>query len=146
MEIKNLMTSDPATCTLETSLHEVAQLMADNDCGLIPVTENEDSKAPVGVISDRDIVLRTVAHNKNPLNMIAGEVMTDVTVTAKNDISVDDACELMEKNHIRRLLVVDDNGDIAGILAQADIARSAPESDTAHLVKEVSESKLKMSA
>lgn len=146
MEIKNMMTREPAKCTLETSLHDVAQLMVENDCGCIPVVEKEGSKTPIGMITDRDIVLRTVAHNKNPLNMIAGEVMTDNVISVTPDTTVEAACDLMEKNHIRRLAVTDENGDLVGMLAQADVARSAPEHETAHLVKEVSESNLSMTA
>ncbi|MCO6511223.1 MAG: CBS domain-containing protein [Aridibacter famidurans] len=146
MEIKNLMTRDPARCTLETSLHDVSQLMIDNDCGCIPVVENDESNTPIGMITDRDIVIRTVAHNKNPLNMIVGEVMTDKVISVTPDTTVEAACELMEKNHIRRLAVTDENNNLVGMLAQADIARSAPEHETAQLVKEVSESNLAMSA
>ncbi|QQS42966.1 MAG: CBS domain-containing protein [Acidobacteriota bacterium] len=146
MDIKNLMTRDPARCTLETSLHDVAQLMIDNDCGCIPVVENDESKTPIGMITDRDIVIRTVAHNKNPLNMIVGEVMTDKVISVTPDTTLEKACELMEKNHIRRLAVTNENNDLVGMLAQADIARSAPEHETAQLVKEVSESNLAMSA
>ncbi|HUF03443.1 MAG TPA: CBS domain-containing protein [Aridibacter sp.] len=146
MEIKNLITREPARCTVETSLHDVAQLMIDNDCGCIPVVEKDESKTPIGMITDRDIVLRTVAHNKNPLNMIAGEVMTDKVISVTPDATVEAACELMENNRIRRLAVTDENGDLVGMLAQADIARSAPEAKTAHLVKEVSESNLTMTA
>ncbi|REJ79438.1 MAG: CBS domain-containing protein [Acidobacteria bacterium] len=146
MNIEEIMTKNPAKCTVETSLHDVAQMMADNDCGCIPVVETDDSSQPIGTITDRDIVLRTVAHNKNPLTMIVGEVMTDAPITATADTTIEDACTTMEKNHIRRLLVVDDNGDLCGILAQADVALSAPEAETAHLVKEVSASALKATA
>lgn len=146
MDIKNLMTRDPARCTLETSLHDVSQMMIENDCGCIPVVENDESTTPIGMITDRDIVIRTVAHNKNPLNMIAGEVMSDNVIAVTPDTTVEAACELMEKNHIRRLAVTDENNNLIGMLAQADIARSAPEHETAHLVKEVSESNLAMSA
>lgn len=146
MRIENIMTRNPARCTLNTSLHDVSQLMADNDCGCIPVVEHEGSNVPIGMITDRDIVLRTVAHNKNPLNMIAGEVMTDGAITLTPDASVEECCELMERNHIRRVAVVNENGDLYGIVAQADIAREAPEKETGHLLKEVSESRLTMVA
>lgn len=146
MKVKELMTSDPAVCTLNSSLHDVAKLMAEFDCGCIPVVESDEEKAPIGTITDRDISLRTVAHNKNPLNMIAGEVMTDRPVTITPDASIEDACGLMEGNRIRRLVVIDEKGDLLGMLSQADVARFAPQSETAHLVKEVSVNSQKMTA
>ena len=146
MKIKDLMTRNPAFCTLNTSLHDVAQLMTDNDCGCIPVVEEEDSRMPIGMITDRDIVLRTVAHNKNPLNMIVGEVMTDEVFTVNPGEEVHAAVELMERNHIRRLAVVDEDKNLVGMLAQADIALAAEAMETAHLVKEVSESTVALAA
>ncbi len=138
MKVKDIMTSNPAYATLETSLHDVAQLMADHDCGSLPVLETEEIRKPIGMITDRDITIRTVAHNKNPLNMIAGEVMTDEVVTATAEMSVEECCELMENRQIRRIAVVDDAGNLEGIVAQADVARRAPANETAELVKDIS--------
>lgn len=144
MKIKDVMTRDPAFCTLNTSLHDVAQMMSDNDCGCIPVVEDKDSRMPIGMITDRDIVLRTVAHNKNPLNMIVGEVMTNEVFTIAPDEDFHTACELMESKQVRRLAVVDNDGNLKGMLAQADIALAAEAKEAAHLLKELSESSLAM--
>jgi CBS domain-containing protein len=138
MKVKDIMTKDPACCTDRTSLHDVAQMMADYDCGCIPVIEDQDNKKLIGVITDRDMTLRTIAHNKNPLQMIAGEVMTEMVMTVTPDMSVEDCVSVMEKNQIRRVPVVDEAGNLYGIVAQADIARNAPPSETAELVKDVS--------
>ena len=138
MKVKEIMKESPVFATLNTSLHDVAQLMMDNDCGCIPVVENRDSRKPLGVITDRDITLRTVAHNKNPLVMVAGEVYTDNVYTVTPETSVEDCIAKMETNQIRRMVVVDDDGNLCGIVAQADIARQAPERETAELVKDVS--------
>jgi CBS domain-containing protein len=138
MKIEEIMTPDPACCTDRASLSEVAQMMLDNDCGCIPVVENLENKKPIGMITDRDITIRTVAHNKNPLNMIAGEVMTDAVISVTMDASVEDACRRMEINKIRRLAVVDGTGALCGIVAQSDIARRTSEHLTAELVKDVS--------
>ena len=116
--------------------------MMENDCGMIPVVENMENKKPIGVITDRDITIRTVAHNKNPLNMIAGEAMTDSVITVTTQTDVEDACHRMEANKIRRLPVVDRQGALVGIVAQADVARQAGEHLTAELVKDVSEAAL----
>jgi uncharacterized membrane protein/CBS domain-containing protein/uncharacterized protein YwbE len=138
IKVKEIMTENPVTVTLNTSLHDVAQKMAENDCGIIPVLENIWDLTPVGVITDRDIAIRTIAHNKNPLNMVAGEVMTDPVVTVTPEITLDDCVKVLERNQIRRVLVVDEAGSLSGIVAQADIARTAPPLETAGLVKDVS--------
>jgi CBS domain-containing protein len=138
MKVEEIMTKDPAYATINTSLHEVAQKMADNDCGLIPVLEAEENRKLVGVITDRDLALRTIAHNKNPLQMVAGEVMTDAVITVKPEMSVEDCIATMERNRIRRVLVVDESENLNGIVAQADIARMAPPLETGELVKDVS--------
>lgn len=138
MKVKEIMTENPAYAVLDTSLHDVAQMMMDYDCGCIPVLENAENKAPIGVITDRDITVRTVAHNKDPLNMVAGEVMTDNIVTVTPEMSVEDCITKMEGNQIRRIVVVDDAGNLCGMVAQADIARQAPAYESAKFVKDVS--------
>jgi CBS domain-containing protein len=90
------------------------------------------------VLTDRDITLRTIAHNKNPLNMVAGEIITDNIVTVTPETNIEDCIAAMERNQIRRIVVVDDTGNLCGIVAQADIARKAPLFETAELVKDIS--------
>ncbi len=138
MKVKEIMTKNPAYATLNTSLHDVAQLMAEYDCGSIPVIESEENRKPFGVITDRDITIRTVAHNQNPMQKVAGEVMTENIVTVTPDTSVEKCITRMENNQLRRLVVVDDAGFLQGVVAQADIARTASPSETAELVKDLS--------
>ncbi len=138
MKVQEVMTKNIAVATLNTSLHDVAQMMADYDCGCIPVIEKEEDKRPLGMITDRDITLRTIAHNKNPLNMNASDVMTDNVITVTPELSIEDCILKMEKAQIRRVPVVDDAGNICGMVSQADIARKAPPFETAELVKDVS--------
>ena len=138
MKVSEIMTKNPAHCFDTTCLADVAKMMAECDCGSIPVVDGAETKKPIGTITDRDIVLRTLAHNKNPLTMLAGEVMTMDPVTVREDASFEEACEAMEEAQIRRILVVDKNGACCGIVAQADVALKAGESRTAELVKDVS--------
>src|SRR5436189_2566133 len=138
MKISDVMTKDPSYCFDTTGLTEVAKMMADCNCGSIPVVDGPDTKRPIGTITDRDIVIRTVAHHKNPLTMVAGEVMTTGPITVSEDASFEDACAAMESAQIRRIRVVDKNGACCGIVAQADIAARAGEHQTAALAKEVS--------
>jgi CBS domain-containing protein len=139
MQVREIMTADPACCTSATALQEVAQMMIDNDCGEIPVVENTDNNMPIGVITDRDIVCRTVARGLNPLDLTAGECMTRPFVTVTPEMSVEECCRILEDNKIRRVPVVDAAGCCCGIVALADIAMHAKKNATAEVVKEVSE-------
>ena len=138
MNIEEIMTESPACCTPDTSLQEVAKMMVDNDCGCIPVVDDEGSKMPVGMITDRDITCRVVANGQNPLDLTAQDAMTTTVVSVTRDTSLEDCCNLMEESQIRRVVVVDETGACCGIIAQADIANNAGDKKTAEVVQEVS--------
>ena len=139
MQVKNVMTPDPACCTPDSTLQRVAEMMVENDCGEIPVVENMANMKPVGVITDRDITCRTVAQGLNPLTMTVSDCMTTPCVTVTPDTSLDECCRVLEENQIRRVPVVDAGGACCGIVALADIAKHAAKRETAEVVKEVSE-------
>src|SRR2546425_10971147 len=139
MNVKEVMTADPACCISETALQEVAQMMIDHDCGEIPVVENKKTKLPIGVITDRDIVCRTVARGLNPLDLTVADCMSRPCVTVTPEMSVEECSSVMEENKIRRVPVVDADGSCCGIVALADIALHAKRSVAAEVVKEVSE-------
>lgn len=136
--IKDLMTKDPACCVRDTGLQEVANMMVDCHCGEIPVVNTVDEKKVVGVITDRDIVCRTVAKGENPLDHTAGECMSENVCCVDQDASLDEAIELMEKNKIRRLPVVDKDGACCGIISQADLARNRQETRASEVLEEIS--------
>ena len=138
MKVKDIMTPDPSCCTPDTKLAEVARLMQECDCGEIPVCESAGSSRPVGVVTDRDIVIKAIAKGRNPLDMKARDCMTSPAVTVKAEASIDEVKKVMEDHQIRRVLVVDDTGRCIGIVSQADIALHASKGDTAEVVKEVS--------
>jgi len=140
------MTPDPACSTPDTTLQRVAEMMVENDCGEIPVVENIASMKPVGVITDRDIVCRTVAKGLNPLSLTASECMTTPCVTVTPDTPLDECCRVLEENQIRRVPVVDASGACCGIVALADIAKHAAKRAAGEVVKEVSEKSTAASA
>lgn len=140
MQVKEIMTTDPACCTPQTSLQEVGKMMIDHDCGEIPVVENRESNLPIGVITDRDIVCRTVARGLNPLDLTVAECMSTPCVTVTPDMSVEECSKIMEENKIRRVPVVNAAGSCCGIVALADIALHAGRNVAAEVVKEVSKS------
>jgi CBS domain-containing protein len=133
---RDVMTPDPARCSSNATLDEVAKLMVQNDCGEIPIVDSSDR--PIGVITDRDIVCRAVAEGKNPTGHTVETVMTSPVVTVRADAPIEDVVATMERHQIRRVPVVDDGGCCAGIIAQADIAFEAIPSKAAELVREVS--------
>ena len=137
MNVQDLMTANPSCCTPETSLKDVAQMMVDCDCGAVPVVD--DSKKPIGVVTDRDIVIRLVAEGRNPDGCCAADAMSKEAVTVKGEASVDDAAKLMKDRQLRRLVVVDGDGCVCGVLAQADLARKAGDRKTGDVVEKISE-------
>jgi CBS domain-containing protein len=139
MRVKEIMTSDPACCTAETPLPEVARMMIENDCGEIPIIDNQASNVPIGVVTDRDIVCRTVANGINPVELTAADCMSKPIVTVTPDMSLEECCRIMEQKQIRRVPVVDARGSCCGIVALADIALQAKESVAGEIVKAVSE-------
>src|SRR5882762_4786811 len=146
MQVKEIMTTEPACCTPETGLPEVARMMIDNDCGEIPVIDNNSSRVPIGVVTDRDIVCRTVANGLNPVELTAADCMSKPIVTVTPDMSLEECCRLMEEKLIRRLPVVNDRGSCVGIIALADVALHTGKNVAGHIVKEVSEATSSASA
>ncbi|MCA1623107.1 MAG: CBS domain-containing protein [Acidobacteria bacterium] len=140
MQVREIMTENPVCCTPDTNLQEVARLMLDNDCGLIPVVDNQESKKPIGTITDRDVTIRTVATGQNPLDVKASNIMTMGVSTVTPETSVQECCDVMENKKIRRVLVVDENGRCCGIVAQADVAEYGNADLVSNMVEEISES------
>lgn len=141
MKVKEIMTDDPAVCTPDTGLPEVARLMVEEDCGAIPVVDDPRNRRPIGMITDRDITCRAVAQGKNPLEETARDCMSKPAVTIKPEDGLEDCPRLMEEHQIRRVPVVDDTGALCGLVTQAGIARLAPESEVARVVRGVSQPK-----
>ena len=139
MLVREIMTENPEVCTPETSLQEVARMMRDCDCGAIPVVEQEGTRRAIGMITDRDITIRIIAEGRNPIELTVREAMTSDAITVGADADIREAARLMETRQLRRLLVTEDGSGVMGILAQADIARSASEELVGELVEEISE-------
>jgi CBS domain-containing protein len=138
VQVKDVMTEGPTWCTKDTSLTDVARLMVQADCGIIPVVEGNDHKL-IGVITDRDIVCRTLADGKDPYQMAAGDCMTVPPLAVPPNADLDAAARLMKEHQVRRVFVQDDSGRCLGVISQADLARSAPDRQTADVIKRVSQ-------
>jgi len=119
---RDIMTESPAVCTPETTAQDAAQQMERNDCGSLPVVENRDSMKLVGMVTDRDLALRILGRGLSP-NTPIREAMTRNVSSVKADDDLDAVEHVMSSQQVRRVPVVDDQGRILGIIAQADLAR-----------------------
>lgn len=141
MQVRELMTRNPAVCTPETSVQQVAELMVEHDCGAIPVVDSHETGKPIGIITDRDIMKRLVADGQNPLRSEATDAMTDHVITVDLDASTEQCADLMEENQVRRLVVTDNGSGCCGVVAQADLALHTSEDTVWDVLNEVSRPK-----
>lgn len=116
MNIRDVMTSNPRTVSPNDTIQNAACIMRDEDTGVVPVVENG---RPVGIITDRDIVVRAVANGE--LNRPVRDVVSGNVVTVRPDMSTKEAAELMREHQIRRLPVVE-NDRLVGIVSLGDLA------------------------
>jgi CBS domain-containing protein len=126
MKISEIMTKDPRSVSPDTPVSEAARLMKEQDVGLVPVVERvggaETRGRLVGVITDRDIAIRTVAEGRAS-DAPVREVMSGGVKTCSPDDSVEDAMDLMGREQVRRIPIVDERGSLVGVVAQADVVR-----------------------
>jgi CBS domain-containing protein len=134
------MTKDVVTATAEATIVDVARLMKNADIGPILIVDNETSNTLVGIVTDRDIVMKVIADGQDANTTRVGEVMSKKLVTCRADDDVDVAMKSMAQFQLRRIPVVEDNMRLVGIISQADLATrvDAPEK-TGEVVKEISQ-------
>jgi CBS domain-containing protein len=135
------MTPDPACCTPDSTAREAATLMREHDCGSIPVVESSQSKRLIGTVTDRDLAVRGLAAGKGPETPVR-ELMTEAPITTAPDDEIEVVREVMVSRMVRRVPVVDENGTVVGIVAQADIARedgAASDQEVGRIVEAISD-------
>lgn len=136
MKVKELMSTDIASVNPDTSITDIARTMKNKNVGSVPVCKG--SKV-VGIVTDRDIVLRQIAMDKNIQNSKAEDVMTAGVSSTHPDMDIHDAAKLMSDKQIRRLPVID-NGNLVGMLALGDIAvQSKLEDNAGEALSDISE-------
>jgi CBS domain-containing protein len=140
MQAQELMTRDPACCTPEDSAQKAAELMSQHDCGAIPVVEDEQSRHLCGMITDRDIAVRGVARGRGAETRVADLMTHDVECCPAN-ADVTELERLMTERQVRRVPIIDADGQLIGIVAQADLARSnsVDGEEVGHVVERISE-------
>jgi CBS domain-containing protein len=137
MKLSSIMTGGIETVPPQATLAEAAKKMASQDIGSLPVCG--ERRRVVGIITDRDITVRAVARGMDPNSTRVEEVMTRDVLSCSSEAEVSEACELMEKRQVRRLLVTDGNDTPIGIVSLGDIALCLRESQSGEVLKKVSE-------
>jgi CBS domain-containing protein len=138
MKVSDIMTHDPVCCTPENSLVEVAKMMKECDCGALPVVQDQAGKKPAGIITDRDMVVRAMADAKDPFLTTVAECMTKSLVTVAPEDDVDECIRLMEKHQVRRILAVNDQNEVVGIVAQAQVALNSSKKQAGEMIQDIS--------
>ena len=125
MRIQDIMTKDPSCVTADATVREAAQVMNREDVGIVPVVEGQSNMRLVGVITDRDIVVRGLAERRQVEGLTARDVMTTDVEAVTPDDSLSEVIEIMSKSQVRRVPVVDRNDRLLGIISMADVANRA---------------------
>ena len=137
--IKDVMTSNPCTIDAGKSVAYAAKMMREEDVGLAPIVEGDKL---IGMLTDRDIAIRVVAEGRNPDQVKVADVASKEVVTIDSQQDLEEALRIMAKHQVRRLAVVEEDGKLVGVVAQADIAREGDDKQTGELVEEISSRRL----
>lgn len=133
-QVKDVMSSNPTTCEPQASVVDAAKVMAKEDVGAIPIVEGDRL---VGLVTDRDLVMRVLAEGRDPGSTMVGEIASRDLVTVSPDDDLDRALQLMAENQVRRLPVVESDS-LVGIIAQRDIALEGQDRETGQVVEQIS--------
>ena len=123
MKVKELMTPDAKAIWLTESLADAAKLMWENDCGVLPIIK--DGRKVIGLITDRDVCMASAMRDRNPSAISVEEVMTGQVYAVNPEENIAQALQLMQEHQIRRLPVINPEGELQGILSMNDIVLHA---------------------
>ena len=143
LSLRDVMTSNPCTIDADKSVAYAAKMMQEEDVGLAPIVEGD---MLVGMLTDRDIAIRVAAQGRDPEQVNVLEVASKKIVTIDPQQDLDEALRIMAQHQVRRLPVVEEDGRLIGVVAQADIAREGDDATTGQLVQEISDSGGQMSS
>jgi CBS domain-containing protein len=133
------MTPDPETVSEKDAVRDAARIMAKRDTGVVPVV---DGKKVVGMITDRDIVVRLVAEGKDPGSARVHEAMTKNVRSVTEETPVDEVLQIMARAEVRRVPVVNGNNEITGIVSIGDIAvETNQHSEVGKVIEDISEAR-----
>jgi CBS domain-containing protein len=136
MRVAEIMTESPACCSQDDTVQQAARLMEQHDCGCLPVVDGD--QRVTGVVTDRDIACRCVAQGKDATTPVS-EVMTAQASCCGPEDDAAEAARIMAEGKVRRVPVVDGDGRVVGMVAQADLARHRDEREVGEVVEDVSQ-------
>lgn len=128
MYVKDIMTINVVSANPESTVESVAELMKNHHIGMVPVCD--DNNKVIGVITDRDIVLRSVSQGEECKNQRVREIMTSNPTLISREIDINEVADIMGRKQIRRLPVIDDSG-LIGIISLGDVSQELEHKDTA---------------
>jgi CBS domain-containing protein len=134
--ISDVMTSNPRGVETSTPVADAARIMKAEDVGSVPIVEGNRL---VGMLTDRDVAIRVVAEGKDPQSTTAGQIASRDLVTIDPQQDLDEALQLMARHQVRRLPVVEEDGRLVGIVAQADVAQVGDDARTGEVVQQISQ-------
>jgi len=141
MKIREIMSQNPACCVPSDSAQAVAKILCDRDIGSMPVVADQQSKKLVGMITDRDLCCTILAEGMDPTTTPIAKVITSAAVWCREGENVE-ACErLMQEHQVRRIPIVNAEGCVIGIVAQADLALKDKPERVSKTVAEISRAK-----
>lgn len=130
MRVQEIMTRNPSCVTADATVREAAQLMRQEDVGIVPVVEKGADRKLVGVVTDRDIAIRCVADGRDGGSCRVSDVMSaDELTTCQPNDDLETVMETMGREQVRRIPIIDERGSLVGIVSQADVARKADDDD-----------------
>ncbi len=140
MNCREVMTENPVCCLPTDPVSQAARVMRREDVGAVPVISDEQSRALIGILTDRDLAIKVVAESRDPNNTRVGDVMTETIIACRAEDDLSGAIMAMEEHQIRRIPVLDGDSRIVGIISQADVATRLHEPEkTAEMVEEISQ-------
>jgi CBS domain-containing protein len=141
MKAREIMTADPACCTPDDTVQRATTLMAERDCGALPVVADMEGLRVVGMVTDRDVAIRGVARGSGPETLVSAVMSAEPRCCGPDD-DISTVERIMTQSKVRRVPVVNDEGSCLGMIAQADLARDetiASDSDLRRVVESISE-------
>ena len=139
MKAREIMSKNPRTVTPDTRIQDAARMMKDENVGILPVIEGAGKNKLIAVVTDRDIAIRCVAEGHDSSKCMVKEVMSGDVKTCREDDSVDKIMDLMGREQVRRIPIVDERGSLVGIIAQADIVKKADDGKAERTVEKISQ-------
>jgi CBS domain-containing protein len=136
MQAKDLMTPDPTTCRPSDHLDAVLDVMRNEDCGIVPITEGNGDQRVVGVVTDRDIALHLGRKDARPSDVKVSDVMTTDIVSCEPNADIQEISRKMQKAQVRRVLITEGKR-LCGVISTADLARASAEKPDDKLGEEV---------